>query len=128
MEAELRGALDRARAILTANGARLVILATPCFSPTTRELGEFGEAAGADPARVQWLNDVWRRYAADRPDVSILDLEAHTCPGGNYAATIDGVTMRTDGVHFTSSEELACSGSGWGLRCSGSHAAPPTAP
>ena len=66
-----------------------------------RELGEFGEAAHADPARVQWLNDVWRRYAADRPDVSILDLDAHTCPGGTYATTIDGVTMRTDGVHFT---------------------------
>ncbi len=101
MEAELRSALDRARAILTANGARLVILTTPCFSPTTRELGEFGEVARADPARVRWLNDVWRRYAADHPDVSILDLDAHACPGGAYAATIDGVTMRTDGVHFT---------------------------
>ena len=101
MEAELRSALDRARAILTANGARLVILTTPCFSPTTRELGEFGEVARADPARVRWLNDVWRRYAADHPNVSILDLDADACPGGTYAATIDGVTMRTDGVHFT---------------------------
>jgi hypothetical protein len=101
MEAELRRALDHARTILTANGSRLVILTTPCFSPTTRELGEFGVAARADPARVQWLNDVWRRYAADHPDVSILDLDAHACPGGTYASTIDGVPMRTDGVHFT---------------------------
>ena len=65
------------------------------------ELGAFGEAARADPARVQWLNDVWRRWAADHPDVTLLDLDAHACPGGKYAATIDGVTMRTDGVHFT---------------------------
>jgi peptidoglycan/LPS O-acetylase OafA/YrhL len=101
MEAELRRALDRARTILTADGARLAILTTPCFSPTTRELGDFGEAARADPARVKWLNDVWRRYAADHPDVTILDLDAHACPGGAYAATIDGVEMRTDGVHFT---------------------------
>ena len=78
-----------------------MILTTPCFSPTTRELGAFGEAARADPARVQWLNDVWRRYAADHPDVTLLDLDAHACPGGKYAATIDGVPMRTDGVHFT---------------------------
>jgi peptidoglycan/LPS O-acetylase OafA/YrhL len=101
MESELRKALDRARKVLTANGARLVILTTPCFSPTTRELGEFGEAARADPTRVQWLNEVWRRYVADHPDVSLLDLDAHACPGGTYAPTIDGVPMRTDGVHFT---------------------------
>ena len=101
MEAELRRALDHARRVLTADGARLVILTTPCFSPTTRELGAFGEASRADPARVQWLNDVWRRYVADHPDVTLLDLYAHACPGGKYAATIDGVPMRTDGVHFT---------------------------
>jgi peptidoglycan/LPS O-acetylase OafA/YrhL len=101
MEAELRKALDRARRVLTADGARLAILTTPCFSPSTRELGEFGEAARADPARVQWLNDVWRRYAADHLDVTLLDLDAHACPNGAYTDTIDGVTMRTDGVHFT---------------------------
>jgi peptidoglycan/LPS O-acetylase OafA/YrhL len=101
MEAALRKKLDEAKRILTAGGSRLVILTTPCFSPTTQELGAFGEAARADPARVQWLNDVWRRYAADHPDVSILDLDAHACPGGKYAAKIDGVPMRTDGVHFT---------------------------
>jgi len=101
MEKVLRKALDKAKRILTADGARLAILTTPCFSPTTRELGEFGEAARADPARVQWLNDVWRRYATDHPDVTLLDLNAHACPGGKYATAIDGVPMRTDGVHFT---------------------------
>jgi hypothetical protein len=50
---------------------------------------------------VQWLNDVWRRYAADHLDVTLLDLDAHACPNGAYTDTIDGVTMRTDGVHFT---------------------------
>ena len=33
--------------------------------------------------------------------MTVLDLYAHTCPGGKYAPTIEGVTMRTDGVHFT---------------------------
>ena len=83
MEAELRTKLDEAKRILTADGARLVILTTPCFSPTTRELGAFGEQARADPARVRWLNDVWRRYAADHPEVTLLDLDAHACPGGS---------------------------------------------
>src|SRR4051794_25141439 len=101
MEAELRKKLDEAKRILTADGAKLVILTTPCFSPTTRELGAFGEEARADPTRVRWLNDVWRRYAADHPDVTVLDLYAHACPEGKYTPTIDGVAMRTDGVHFT---------------------------
>jgi peptidoglycan/LPS O-acetylase OafA/YrhL len=101
MEVELRRALDKAKRVLTADGAPLVILTTPCFSPTTRELGAFGEAARADPARVEWLNQVWRRYVDDHPDVTLLDLDAHACPGGKYAPTIDGASMRTDGVHFT---------------------------
>jgi len=101
MEAKLRAALDTARRVLTAHGARMVLLTTPCFSPTDRELGDAAESDRADPARVAWLNDVWRRYAADHPEVTVLDLDAHACPGGSYAATIHGVDMRTDGVHFT---------------------------
>ncbi len=101
MEALLRDRLDLARTTLTARGARLVMLTTPCFSPPTRDLGSFGETERADPARLRWLNDVWRRYVGDHPGVTLLDLNAHACPGGRYAETIDGVPMRTDGVHFT---------------------------
>src|SRR6476469_1015132 len=97
MEAELLKKLDEAKHILTANGSKLVILTTPCFSPTTHELGSFGEEARADPARVRWLNDVWRRYAVDHPDVSVLALSAHANTDGKYAPTVDGVTMRTEG-------------------------------
>ena len=101
LEALLRDRLDQAKQILTAGGARLVLLTTPCFSPVERDLGAFGEDERADPSRVRWINGVWRRYVADRPDVTLLDLDAHACPGGKYAEQIDGVTMRTDGVHFT---------------------------
>jgi hypothetical protein len=101
METALRTELDRARRVLTAGGARLVILTTPCFSPTRSELGQWGEPERADPARVAWLNSVWLRFAADHPDVSVLDLDAEVCPNGAYAATLDGVRMRTDGTHFT---------------------------
>ena len=66
-----------------------------------RDLGQWGEIERSDPARVQWLNNVWRRYAADHPDVHIVDLDGHACPGGTYTPTIDGITMRTDGAHFT---------------------------
>ena len=101
LETLLRDRLDQAKKILTARGAPLVLLTTPCFSPVERDLGAFGERERADPSRVRWINGVWRRYAADRPDVTLLDLDAHACPGGKFAEKIDGVTMRTDGVHFT---------------------------
>ncbi len=101
MESALDAALDRIRETVTAGGARFVILTTPCFSPAQRILGEFGEADRADPSRVQFLNGVWRRYAATRPDVTVIDLDARVCPDGRYADTLHGVTMRTDGVHFT---------------------------
>jgi peptidoglycan/LPS O-acetylase OafA/YrhL len=101
MEQALDGALDRLRATVTAGGAKFVILTTPCFSPARRLLGAFGEADRADPARVRFLNDVWRRYALAHPDVVVVDLDARVCPNGRYAATIGGATMRTDGVHFT---------------------------
>ena len=101
MEQSLRDQLDRARSILTADGAQLAIFTTPCFATVQRDLGQWGEVERSDPARVQWLNNVWRRYAADHPDVHIVDLDGHACPGGTYTATIDGITMRTDGAHFT---------------------------
>ncbi len=102
MEQYLRTELDRARTILTSGGASLALLTTPCLSVATRDLGAWGEAERSDPKRIQWLNHVWARYAADHPtDVHLLDLAAIACPGGKYAAQIDGVTMRTDGEHFT---------------------------
>ena len=33
--------------------------------------------------------------------MTLLDLDAHACPNGHYAAAIGGVPMRSDGVHFT---------------------------
>lgn len=101
MERALDASLDRIRATVTARGAKFVILTTPCFSPDKQSLGQFGEADRADPARVRFLNDVWRRYAQAHPGVQVVDLDARVCPGGRYADTLDGVKMRTDGVHFT---------------------------
>ena len=101
MEAALTAALDRVRETVTADGAKFVILTTPCFSPAKRILGEFGEVDRTDPARVRFLNDVWRRYGDAHPEVTVIDLDARVCPGGEYAETLDGVKMRTDGVHFT---------------------------
>jgi hypothetical protein len=55
-----------------------------------------------DERRVQWLNDVQRRYAARHSDqVKLVDLHQFLCADG-YSNSIHGVhELRSDGVHFT---------------------------
>jgi peptidoglycan/LPS O-acetylase OafA/YrhL len=93
---------DRARSILTSTGAPLVLLTSPCFSPSDRALGQWGEEERAQPWRVDWLNTVIRRYSAAHPaDTTVYDLHAILCPGGRYAGSIGGQQVRDDGIHFT---------------------------
>ena len=54
-----------------------------------------------DEARVRWLNGVLARYAGRHVGrVTLLDLHGFLCADG-YTATRDGVTLRSDGLHFT---------------------------
>jgi hypothetical protein len=54
-----------------------------------------------DESRVRWLNGVLTRYAGHRPGrVTLLDLHGFLCARG-YSATRDGVTLHSDGLHFT---------------------------
>ncbi len=55
-----------------------------------------------DPARVKAVNDA-ALEAVERSglDVTVIDPEPILCDAGYHRATIDGVTMHTDGVHFT---------------------------
>jgi peptidoglycan/LPS O-acetylase OafA/YrhL len=53
-----------------------------------------------DESRVRWLDGVLARYASHRPGVTLLDLHGFLCAEG-YTATRNGVTLRSDGLHFT---------------------------
>ena len=37
----------------------------------------------------------------NRPGVRILDLKKKLCPDGVYTADVDGIQVRSDGVHLT---------------------------
>jgi lysophospholipase L1-like esterase len=54
-----------------------------------------------DETRVRWVNGVLGRYAA-RHRLPLLDLHGFLCADG-YHATRDGVTLRSDGLHFSPS-------------------------
>ena len=73
--AYLMGQLDQARTILTAKGAPLVILTTPCSAP--KPVDQYRQ-------RVAWMNSVFQRYAAQHPDsVRIADYANFICPNGS---------------------------------------------
>ncbi len=93
--------LDLARSILTANGAHLVIGLTPCFDRPVMADTDTARQQN-DIARLTWLDGVWTDYAQAHPaDVSVVDLRAFICPVGTVRDTIDGVLLRSDGMHFT---------------------------
>ena len=56
----------------------------------------------SDAARIAAVNAA-AREAVRRSgrDITIIDPNPYLCDGGDYRATIDGVPMHTDGVHFT---------------------------
>jgi hypothetical protein len=55
-----------------------------------------------DPTRVDAWNALLRAEAAKHPDtVTVLDLNRVICPDGTFTWTINGMRVRSDGLHFT---------------------------
>jgi lysophospholipase L1-like esterase len=42
-----------------------------------------------------------RRIIGQRSNIAILDLNKKLCPDGVYTTKVDGVQLRSDGVHLT---------------------------
>jgi peptidoglycan/LPS O-acetylase OafA/YrhL len=99
-DAYLTGELERAVTTLSARGARVVL----CTYPYTRR-GERQDGSlypEDDPARIRRWNDLVRAVAARRPRVVVVaDVNAILGPDGRYTRTVDGVTVRSDGLHLT---------------------------
>ena len=97
-----RNAIDATLKVLSAKGAEVIVLTTPCFEPGP------GERAGPqhDIRRVQRIAQL-QRDAVDtlnnsQPQVqaAIVDLQSITCDNG-FTENRDGVAWRPDGVHFS---------------------------
>jgi lysophospholipase L1-like esterase len=53
------------------------------------------------PQRVDEWNTMLGKTIGNRPDVRILDLKKKLCPQGRYTDKVDGLQVRSDGVHLT---------------------------
>ncbi|MEO7981558.1 MAG: acyltransferase family protein [Sporichthyaceae bacterium] len=94
----LRQTLDRAVRPFTRLGTPVAISNVPCH-----QLPDPGTIPDAkvtnDKQRISWLNDFARDYGEKR-GIPVIDLYSYLCSDG-YHDTLNGVTLRVDGVHFS---------------------------
>ena len=95
VEAELEGAVQ----LMQSGGARVVLFTTPYYRRGLQPDGSlFPED---DPARVDVMNGIIRRVG-ERLGVAVVDVGGRLSPEGRYTRDVDGVRVRSDGVHLTS--------------------------
>ncbi|HEY3503933.1 MAG TPA: acyltransferase family protein [Actinocatenispora sp.] len=97
-DAYLRGQLDRAIGVAGSRGAAVVLLTAPYTHRADRpDGGLYGED---QPARVDAWNGLLRQAGAAH-HATVLDLNRLVCPRGRFTWSIDGLRVRSDGLHFT---------------------------
>jgi len=97
---DLAARIDEGFAILGRDGARVVVLTTPCFDVREQD-PRVSTTDRNDPTRVAWFNEVLLRAAAANPDVVVADLGDAVCPGGRPLDRVGGTPLRADGAHYT---------------------------
>ena len=101
-ELAIMSRMDSALALLTAGGARVVIVTEAAPAPNPAQRTETTNLL-ADDAGYLRLNALLRRFQARHPDkVALVDLAAELCPSGPPCpALVAGMQPRPDGRHFT---------------------------
>jgi peptidoglycan/LPS O-acetylase OafA/YrhL len=95
LAAELGSAVD----ILTSSGAPLTVANLPYSRRGERPDGSLWPED--QPGRVKEWNKLLSGTIGQRTGVRILDLNKKLCPDGSYTAKVDGIQVRSDGVHLT---------------------------
>jgi peptidoglycan/LPS O-acetylase OafA/YrhL len=98
-DAYLRGELQRALDVLTSTGARVVVTTEPYNRRSERPDGSLYPED--QPKRADRWNALLRSVIGKRPDVTVLDLNRKLGPNGYYTNKVDGIRVRSDGVHPT---------------------------
>lgn len=95
LTAELRRALD----VLEFAGSRVVVTTVPYSRYGERPDGSLWPED--NPQRVDRWNALLRRVVAGREAVTLMDLNKKLGPAGGYTAKVDGIKVRSDGIHLT---------------------------
>ncbi|MGZ5391456.1 MAG: acyltransferase family protein [Mycobacterium sp.] len=95
----LRGELNRALDILSSTGAEIVVTTEPYNRRAEKPDGSLYPED--NPDRVDEWNALLRSVVKPRPNVTLLDLNRKLGPNGVYTNRVDGIRVRSDGVHPT---------------------------
>lgn len=90
--------VDAAVTLAASTGARVVVFTTPYYRRGIPPGG--GLYPEDDPARVDTMNAILRRVA-ERHAAAVIDVGGRLSPGGTYTRDVDGIRVRSDGVHLT---------------------------
>ena len=97
-DAWLAGQLRKSISVVGERGATVVLLTAPYTRRMERADG--GLFPEDTPARVDAWNRLLRAVAAET-GARVLDLNRVICPDGRFTWAIDGLQVRSDGLHFT---------------------------
>ena len=95
----LNAELQRALKIVGSTGIRVVVATVPYSRGGEKRDGSLYPED--QPDRVDQWNTMLRKTISQHPNVGILDLNKKLCPDGVYTAKVDGIQVRSDGVHLT---------------------------
>jgi hypothetical protein len=98
-DGHLAALLGEAIILLGSTGARVVVATEPYNRHGERPDGSLYPED--NPARVTDWNRLLRAVVAAHPGTRLLDLSRKLCPNGTFTWTVDGVQVRSDGVHLT---------------------------
>jgi peptidoglycan/LPS O-acetylase OafA/YrhL len=98
-DAYLVGELQRAVDVLSSTGVRVMVATVPYSRRSEKPDGSLYPED--QPERVSQWNTLLRRTIGKRPNIGVLDLNKRLCPNGVYTAKVDGIQVRSDGVHLT---------------------------
>jgi peptidoglycan/LPS O-acetylase OafA/YrhL len=98
-DAYMTGELRRAVDILSSSGAPLTVANLPYSRRGERPDGSLWPEDQLE--RVKQWNTLLSGTIGQRAGVGILDLNKKLCPEGVYTAKVDGIQLRSDGVHLT---------------------------
>jgi peptidoglycan/LPS O-acetylase OafA/YrhL len=99
-DAWYQGVLSRAAEVLGSRGALVVFVTSPSFERD--ESVHMNEPWGpSNKWRVDHINDLVRAFVAAHPVTTrLIEFGQYVCPSSPCRQEIDGVTLRSDGVHF----------------------------
>jgi hypothetical protein len=95
----LRDQVEARLALFTSRGIPVRLVTIPCHQVPDLGLAPQTKLIN-DESRIAWTNQLAAEIVAANPEVQLVDLHQYLCSDG-YQNTLDGITLRYDGMHFS---------------------------